>query len=498
MRNNFKPLGIVAAVAAATAGYANVASAVSVANNGAGDLALVPYYTVENGFITGVHVVNTSDLTQVVKFRLRRGTDSMDALDFNIVMSPKDVWAGFISKDEDGVISFKADDTTCAAPGPTADGFVMPEIFLEGASTGYIEIIGMASADSGQPISVSAKHVAGEPVDCAAVRSNFFANGTKGKAGVASKSASWQAGPDNTIVQNTYERSGNALKVSYFIRNTDRGVEFGNSAKHIQNFLDAPAMSNQEFGFLSGDLRGFDFPDLNGGSPLDTGDRGKFNMLRDGEVLGVESLINEWSANPVNGVSTDWVVTLPGQYVMLDKLRYVSSLDIPGVTVPGITETAECTIANGCDNRDLPVTAEISAYDREEGEPDTSPGELVVSPSLPGSQPRTQFTKEVNVVTFGGNGTNGVFGVSDADIDAGLAQPYGWLSLGVLSDDRDDKTLAICDFDDGETVTCDSNVQGNVPIIGFTAWERSFAANPDANYGRIIEHSFKPASTIED
>ena len=64
MKSNFKPLGIAAAVAAATAGYSNVASAhPAVANNALGDLALVPYYTVADDWITGIHIVNTSDKT---------------------------------------------------------------------------------------------------------------------------------------------------------------------------------------------------------------------------------------------------------------------------------------------------------------------------------------------------------------------------------------------------------------------------------------------------
>ena len=49
-----------------------------------GDLALVPYYTVGGEWVAGIHIVNTSEHTQVVKFRFRRATDGMDALDFNI------------------------------------------------------------------------------------------------------------------------------------------------------------------------------------------------------------------------------------------------------------------------------------------------------------------------------------------------------------------------------------------------------------------------------
>lgn len=111
MNNAFKPLGLAAAVAAASAGV----NALEVNNSDLGDLALVPYYTVNGEWVTGIHIVNTSDKTQVVKFRFRRASDSLDALDFNIVMSPRDVYAGFLG-DGDGDIKWTADDTTCTVP----------------------------------------------------------------------------------------------------------------------------------------------------------------------------------------------------------------------------------------------------------------------------------------------------------------------------------------------------------------------------------------------
>ena len=117
----------------------------------------------------------------------------------------------------------------------------------------------------------------------------------------------------------------------------------------------------------------------------------------------------------------------------------------------------------------------------------------MISPSRPGQPDVTQLEKEVNVITFGGKGTDGVLGVSDVDIDAGLDQPFGWLSLGVTS--ASDRTQQVCEWVDApDSMECSTPATGNVPMIGFTAWERNFANNPAANYGRIIEHSFVPGS----
>lgn len=543
MKSNFKPLGIAAAVAAATAGYSNVASAQpAVANNALGDLALVPYYTVADDWITGIHIVNTSDKTQVVKFRFRRAEDSMDALDFNIVMSPYDVYAGFLSDDENGAISWSAEDTTCTVPATSGGKLTMPEIFREGAETGYVEIIAMGqTVTETQPIAIAAKHSgAGSdpaltPLSCEMVRGNFFADGTTTRQGVANPALTYATDildldeDDSTSdeLPSAFEDSDDVLKVSYFIRDNASGVEFGDNAVHIQGLLEEPAITNQQFGWLSGDLDGFDFPDLDGGSPVD-GTRGRYDLLRQGDVLGVSSLINEWTANEANGAALDWVVTLPGQYTMLHQPGYVASLQLESLACVGSgsigaldpnTQSADILTALGswssgdspvpviCDFRDLPVVANIAAWNREEFEGEDPDESLVVSPSPPGSVPQVILEKEVNVITFGGNS---VLGTSDTDISADLAQPYGWLSLSVSSGG------SLCNWNAGTDTgiggapagtpsarsadeilaqkTCATSLTPNTPIIGFAAWERNVAANPDASYGRIVAHSFVSGS----
>ena len=517
MKQVFKPLGIAAAVAAASAGYVNVANAQTVANNALGDLALVPYYTVNGDWVTGIHIVNTSDRTQVLKFRFRRAEDSLDALDFNVVMSPQDVYAGFLSDDENGNIVWSANDTTCTVPATTNGVLTMPAIYREGAETGYVEIIGMGSpaldtttmADN-SAISVAAKHTTDTltPLDCAAVRSNFFADGVSATTrGVIDFQTTHQAkstvtgGPAAADV--TYEETGDVLKVSYFIRDNASGVEFGDNAVHLSGFLTEPAITNQQFGWLSGDLNGFDFPDLDGGVPGQT--RDVFQLLRQPTTLGVGSLLNEWTANPSNGAALDWVVTMPGQYTMMDTPQFVlAARDAAAGTASPIT----CTAANDCDFRDIPVTATVVPYNREELTSSAPEGDLTVSPALPGEATKLQLKKEVNVITFGGNS---VLGVSDVDVTADLGQNFGWLSLAVQSKSGDD--AKVCIWDDGadlgtgdagfgpqlddagllalmDCASATSLVSTAVPMIGFAAWARSVAANPDASYGRIIGHSF--------
>ena len=534
---------------------------VAMSANDRGDLALVPYYTVRDAWVTGLHLVNTSDRTQVVKLRFRRATDGLDALDFNVVLSPRDMYAGFLSATANSDIVWSSPDSSCTVPAASGNRLVMPAIYRSGADSGYVEVIAMGTpSDEQQPIAVAAQHVgatvtsaAGAPRDCAAVRSNFFADGAgtvtgtstnTTRPGVQDNATTWQRGQaasPNAVIKaggrSTYERSGNALKVSYFIRDNATGIEFGDNAVSIRDFLGAPAITNQQYSVLSGDLNGFDFPDLNGGVPLSSApppggsarniQRGLFNALRASNVLGVHAIVNDWSANPANGVEMNWVVTLPGQYTMLRLPQYAATLaSISSATAgvghpaPGVTSAGQLTPPNvcprqaipaasassatgiaECDYRDLPVELTFTAYNREQRADTVTPtAELVVSPTAPTTTPKTYLPQVANVITFGGKR---VFGPMDHNIDVDLGQPYGWVSARVRSRDAD---VRVCDWDRQQdnaagfpgalagralTLECSAVANKGVPVIGFAAWSRKVAANPDASYGRIVEHSYR-------
>ena len=506
MNTNFKPLGIAAAVAAVTAGYAGAVNAASVASETElGDLALVPYYTTLEGYSTGVNIINTSAVTQVLKFRFRRAGDSMDAMDFNVVLSPNDMYTGFIGAEGDD-ITWTSNDNSCTAPGyDTGDNkFTMPPIFRAGADTGYIEIISMGSpTDESQPIAVAAKHDSdGMPDDCGLVRDNFFANdGDLTKKGVINSALTHQ-GSGKTLAASTYVASPDSLKVSYFIKSDETGVEFGDNAVHIADFLDQPAMTNQERGIFSRDFQGFDYPDLNGGSPLDplkglAPSRGKYVDLR--AILGAEELINDWSKNTVEAlgatVDTDWVVTVPGQYVMLNLADYLTN---GAAACLRATAAAAANAANptspigdvvACDYRDLPLTATFNVYDREEQGITVEEGDLVVSPQPPVVITTKALKDEVNVIQWGE--TPVLNAPTNITVDTPAGASFGWASLATKPADAN---LGICDLGSAG-FACTPGVGGTpTPLVGFAAWQRAFAANPGSNYGRIVEHSRKQAS----
>jgi hypothetical protein len=561
MNSNFKPLGLAVAVAAVSAGYAGVAGAqVERSIGNLGDTAIVPYYTVQDDWVTGIHIINTSDNTQVVKLRLRRAVDSADALDFNIILSPKDEWTGSIS-DETGNIVVSTDDASCTAPIRENGDFPMSPIYRLGAEEGYIEVITMGNPTSEtMPIAKAAKHKDGVPRDCSEVASNFFANvglgeaPDLGKKGNISNSVTHQsvdsdsaeayldssgnACRDNTgaittdedeaaVCQNLYESADNGLKVSYFFRDAASGIEFGGDAVHLSDFSapDAPWMSNQETGLFSGDPYGFDYPDLDGGPWVQVDPttappgaafalRYQYNALRAATVLGVTDVLNDWSIASARNVSTDWVVTMPGQYAMLDQFVWLTQ-GLSDANCGTTTNTASGTIqVPQCNFRDIPVDAELTLYDREEGEIIPEDGDLVISPQPPGQSNTLQFPYEVNVVEWTDGTNTPVLGSAvSTSVDASVLGDFGWASLEVESATRVfSASQSICQFDvvsnnvnpdleddpiwntAGQRASC-IPATGDVPVVGFVAWERSFPQNPDGNYGRLIDHSFELGSS---
>ena len=113
MKTTLNFFALAAVVAVPTVGTAQAQDAAPYPT--IGDAAFIPYYTVNGDWVTGVHIVNTSKLTQVVKLRLRSAEDSLDILDFNLILSPEDVWTATLSGD-DQEMRFITDDVSCTAP----------------------------------------------------------------------------------------------------------------------------------------------------------------------------------------------------------------------------------------------------------------------------------------------------------------------------------------------------------------------------------------------
>jgi hypothetical protein len=164
--------------------------AVQLNTDGHGQALIYPYYTVRaapdgNAFNTYLSVVNTTTQAKAVRVRLREGRIGRAVLDFNLYLSPNDVWAGALVPTATGA-QLLTTDRSCTDPefatasgstrglplhsnnytGASADGFGDT---LDRTREGYVEIIEMGTLSGAAAAAVS-HNSAGVPNNCAAMR----------------------------------------------------------------------------------------------------------------------------------------------------------------------------------------------------------------------------------------------------------------------------------------------------------------------------------------
>jgi hypothetical protein len=110
---------IVAALIGAVAVPTGV-EAVNLAQRGVGQVLLFPYYTVNAGNQTLISVVNKTDAGKAIKVRFREGRNSREVVDFNLYLSPFDVWTAalfsFSDTGPDNPANLITFDNSCTVP----------------------------------------------------------------------------------------------------------------------------------------------------------------------------------------------------------------------------------------------------------------------------------------------------------------------------------------------------------------------------------------------
>jgi len=113
-----KAIAMAAALGGASLGLYTPASAVNLPANGLGEVLIFPYYTTRDGWQTTLSFLNTDERNLIaVKFRFYEGYNSRDALDFNVFLSPGDVFSAVVEEGATGPVLRRApNDTTCTSP----------------------------------------------------------------------------------------------------------------------------------------------------------------------------------------------------------------------------------------------------------------------------------------------------------------------------------------------------------------------------------------------
>lgn len=469
------------------------AQAVNLSPDGLGQVQIFPYYTVKKGHDTYVHLTNTSKDTVAVKIRFREAKNSREVRDFNIVLSPYDMWTGAVTASGEGakVVTY---DKSCTSPrlldsstSPGATEVDFTSIAYDGTSAdykydnggtsiartqeGYFEVIAMAASalstsDSSNVVEFNAKHVNGLPRDCDLVDAAF--DGSYGtELSGEDEFASW--GP-----------AGNVLKGFSTLINVASGQAVGVEPTTLANFTTATLL------YPPGDL----FPNLNSGTAVianyvdDAGSLASFEVNPGEGVDAVSALlqrrnvINEYSSTAAGTTATDWVLTFPTKHNYVDdggKNEYTPLT--PGTAIPPFDEWfAKNTPVLTNDSGKSCVEVTLKQYDREERT--AAPSGTQFSPVT--SAGRNELCSEVNVLSF--NGSDVLGSSVKYNINTASVGQAGWMNL----------TLGVGTSEGVLAPAVGGDTLLGLPVIGFGMVVRynTAEAGNNRNYGVAQEHSY--------
>jgi hypothetical protein len=145
-------------------------SFLSMNKDGVGHMLLVPYFTAQSDNNTLINITNTDTVNgKAVKVRFRGAANSDDVFDFQVFLSPGDVYAFQVSKDANGNAKFFTKDDSCTKPKKSvlnATPFVTSRVDtaktgdakLNEAREGYVEIFNMADIPRDETGSTGESH----------------------------------------------------------------------------------------------------------------------------------------------------------------------------------------------------------------------------------------------------------------------------------------------------------------------------------------------------
>ncbi len=283
--------------------------AVHINTDGAGQVTLLPYYTVNNDFITNLTVTNTTGLFKAVKVRFHESRFGYDVLDLNIYLSPYDVWnatlrlnaatglPNLITEDEscsypekarlqagidftnsytlttdwdltEGYVEIIEMGVIADGPAPAEDGGLFAEIDAGGVADGIVN----ASAGDRSIVDGLRHDATGSPADCSVVADawsagdaneqvNGFESGALSTQGVAQDGGGAGAPYGDSMNAGLVEPSGGIKAYSIMIR-VSRGAAYVQQATHIDNYSTVAqhyrpddALNSQLPSLASGDIQ---------------------------------------------------------------------------------------------------------------------------------------------------------------------------------------------------------------------------------------------------
>lgn len=389
MKNNF----IAAAIFTGLCGFAHDSGAVNLNPNGLGQVLVYPYYTVQAGQGTLLSVVNTKDVGKAVKVRFLEAYNGRDVLDFNLFLSPLDVWTANIFALSDaglpgsGAAIFTVDNS-CTAPaftqGQLSNGFGY-QAFLNYGYTGayadtgpttddrtregHIQMIAMADVASGSALDVDITHVNGVPPACMSAETDF----EEGSSSLPPTSGLFGSASIVDVNEGTfYAYNADAIDgFTYVTLASAPGDPQPNLASANDRCCSTKVTSHV---FVNGDSIASIYPNTSAIDAVSS-------------LFVAENLYNEYGFTPDGTIATDWVLTFPTKRFYVDPLL-VTAASPPFEHLFGADESgpgSSCAVTG------------ISIFDREE---DRSFPNACGFPECPPGLPSLGSCLETNVLRF--------------------------------------------------------------------------------------------------
>ena len=452
------------------------ATSLQVSQGGIGHSLIVPYFNAQNGNMTVLHVVNTDTANgKAVKVRFRGALNSDDILDFQVFMSPGDVWTAAVSAGSDGVATLTTGDGTCTLPA-LAKG--VPQAFVQdrlnpamsaadkanNTREGYVEIFNMADIpvnNATTSLYTAIKHVNGVAPCTASVLNATLVNITTEAAASAAGFNTPTTGLYGdwyiiNVAQTTTFSGGATAITAMNGANPGRGnfVHFPQNANANANPMLASAdplfrsdardaasvtVSSAKIAAANYDLPDLSTPytavTLNTSAPLTQAT----NLTN---AIKVTSITNQYANDASISAKTDWVFSMPTRRYNVAANYAATSTTANDYRLFSNLATATWgdemfTAANTtalASNGAICVNADAQTfYDREET---TKTSGAVFSP---GTLSATRFCGETSVLSFADSGVS-VLGGAVARQNVSGVYTNGW---AVLSTNNSGKGLPI-------------------------------------------------------
>lgn len=482
MKKNKLTTAVVAGLTG-VAGVASVANAVNLNHEGLGQVLIYPYYSVANDLNTYLSVVNTTDMVKAVKVRFLEGDNSMEVLDFNLYLSPFDVWAAALvpttsnfGPGQPGVYNSAIDhvgapsgaivysDTSCVpylTSGTEFRPFVIenddplsngnPNRSIERSVTGHFEMLEMGELDPASTFGSWAVH--GPTMNCPGLQANWNGGGA------------WDqpSGGDETL--ELLPVAGGLFGAASLV-NVDEGLMVGYNAVALDNFWAPGTIQHTEPGSTLPTLASGvqDSIVLVNGAGVTSS--WVDNIQAVSALFMKEQVYNEYALDAGINAKTEWIMTFP------TKRFHVNG------AVPIEPFTNLWDGQNACEDFG------VLLWDREEGSNfcEVNPGDPIcqgggVSP-IGGNTPDTPaLCQEANVIDFvsDGNATTVSPITGSTNVVNVPAFVNGWARIS---------------FAQSATAGSGASFEG-LPVAGFAVQQYTNAGAAEgllAQYASLFEH----------